>query len=218
MANFIQLQQRVSKRLIDASNTAVSADDVRDAINDAVDYWKFRRFWFNTVRDTDALTAQSGVIPLPVDFLVPLSDDAGFEVEWSNMRYTLAKLDQAQYDALWLGNGYGLPRFYANNAGVYSVYPLPDQAYTIRRNYIKNYVALNLDADINDFTNYAPRLITFWALANLYRDFRQDDKMSDAFFNSAQSEYQNLLVMTTKSNATGGLAIDGNLTGDNYVW
>lgn len=218
MATFIQLQERVSRRLLDASNTAVSEDDVKDSINDAIDYWKFRRFWFNTVRDTDTLTAQSGVIPLPVDFLVPLSDDAGFEVEWSNMRYPLAKLDQAQYDGIWRGNGYGLPRFYANNAGVYSVFPLPDQDYTIRRNYLKTYVALNLDADTNDFTIYAPRLTTYWALANLFRDFRQDDKMSDAFFNSAQLEYQNLLVMTTKSNATGGLSIDTQLTGESYVW
>lgn len=218
MATFAQLQTRVSKRLLDAFQTAVSESDVKDAINDAVDYWKFRRFWFNTVRDTDTLTAQSGVIPLPTGFLVPLSDDAGFEIEWSNMRYILRKLDQAQYDGVWLGNGYGLPRFYANNAGVYSVYPLPDRDYTIRRNYLKDYVPLNLDADTNDFTIFAPRLITFWALANLYRDFRQDDKMSDAFFNSAQTEYQNLLVMTTKSNATGGLALQSQLIGDSNDW
>lgn len=207
MATFLQLQTAVSKKLLDPSNTAVALSDVKEAINNAVDYWKFRRFWFNTVRDSASLTAQSGTIPIPTDFLVPFSDDNGFTIEYSNMRYPLKKVGQQQYDGLWLGNGYGLPSVYANLSGSYQCYPLPDRAYTIRRNYLKEYTALSADGDTNDFTTYAPRLIEYWALANAHRDFRQDATMSDAFFNSAQAEYNNLSIMTAKSNATGSLAI-----------
>lgn len=207
MSTFLQLQQRVSKRLLDPSNVAVALSDVKEAINDAVDYWKFRRFWFNTVRDTGTMTAQSGIIPLPDDFLVPFQENAGFEIEYSNMRYPLKKVNQSTYDGLWLGNGYGLPLFYSNLAGVYHAYPLPDQAYTVRRNYLKDYVDLVDDLDTNDFTDEAPRLIENWSLANLHMDFRQDEKMSEAYYNATQDEYKNLQIMTTKSNATGGLTL-----------
>lgn len=213
MATFLQLQQRVSKRLLDPSNAAVALSDVKEAINEAIEYWKFRRFWFNTVRDTGTMTAQSGVIPVPDDFLVPFMEDGGFEIEYSNMRYPLRKLNQASYDGLWLGNGYGLPLYYANLAGVYNAYPLPDRAYTVRRNYLKDYVALSADGDTNDFTTHGAKLIEYWALTDLHRDFRQDPKMSDAYYESAQDEYKNLQVMTTKSNATGGLVLHSHLGG-----
>ncbi len=213
MATFQELQQRVSARLLDPSNIAVALSVVQQSINDAVDYWKFKRFWFNTERDTATMTIQDGTIPLPDDFLVPFTDDSGFEIEYSNMRYPLKKISQTMYDGMWLGNGYGLPQYYANMAGEYEVYPLPDRAYTVRRNYLKDYDALSANADTNDFTTNAPRLIEYWALANLHRDIRQDEKMSDAFFNSAQDEYKNLQTMTTKSNATGGLTIHSSLGG-----
>lgn len=197
--------------MLDPANTAVALSDVSYAINDAVNYWKFKRFWFNTARATGTMTEEDGTIPLPSDFLVPAFDDGGFEIEYSNMRYPLKKLNQPMYDATWLGNGYGLPQWYSNLSGEYATYPLPDRAYTVRSNYLKNYEALAGASDTNDFTNNADRLIMNWALANLYRDFRQDPVMSEAFFNSAQTEYQNLQVMTKKSNATGGLTIYGSL-------
>lgn len=213
MATFLQLQQRVSRRLLDPSNVAVALEDVKLAINEAIEYWKFRRFWFNTVRDTGTMTIQDSTIPLPSDFLVPFQDDGGFEIEYSNMRYPLAKLNQQAYDGIWLGNGYGLPLYYANLSGVYHTYPIPDRAYTVRRNYLKDYAELVNNSDSNDFTTYGSKLTEYWALADLHRDFRQDPKMSDAYYESAQDEYKNLQIMTAKSNATGGLTLHSHLGG-----
>lgn len=207
MATFVQVTTAVSKKLLDPNNTAVALSDVQDAVNESVAYWKFKRFWFNTVRDSATLTPQVGSIPLPTNFLVPFLDDGGFEIEYSNARYLLRKLDQTTYDGLWLGNGYGRPSYYSNLSGTYNVYPLPDQAYTIRRNYLEDYPALTVDGDTNDFLTNANLLIQYWTLAKMFRDNRQDSTMSEAFFNSAQDEYANLSIMTTKSNATGGLLL-----------
>lgn len=207
MATFAEIQSSVSKRLLDPDNTAVSSADVAASINSAISYWKFRRFWFNEVRDSATMTQSIGTIPLPDNFLVPVSDDDGFAIEYSNMRYPLRKISQQDYDSIYLNNGYGLPRSYARIGQNYEVFWLPDQNYTISRHYLKDYEPLVADGDTNDFTTYADRLIMLWALANLSGELRQDDKMEAYYRAASKDEYTNLNIMTGKSNGTGRLSI-----------
>lgn len=207
MATFGEMQTSVSKRLLDPSNTSVSASDVALALNDAIKYWKFRRFWFNEVFDSATLTTQDGTIPLSSDFLVPSTQGDGFVIEYSNLRYPLEKLTQQEYDAMYLSNGYGLPRWYARVGTDYEVYPLPDRDYTIKRHYLKDYKVIaqeNYNAK-NDFTDYADRLLILWSCANLIAEFRQDEKMESYFRSAATDEFNNLQVMTRKSNSSGSL-------------
>jgi hypothetical protein len=216
MATFAELKQQVSLRLIDPNNESVSAASVGLAINDAIAYWKFRRFWFNEVRDTGTIAYQTSVIPLPSDFLVPTKDDAAFSINYSNLRYPLTKITAQQFDALFLTNGYGLPVWYARtklDGGLeqYQVYPIADRDYEVLRDYLKNYVALSADSDTNDFTAYAPRLITLWSLANLSAELRQDDKMEAYYRRASQDEYRQLQVMSDKSNSSGSIAIHSAL-------
>jgi hypothetical protein len=181
---------------------------VAGAINDAISYWKFRRFWFNEVSDQATLTAQSGSFPYPNDFLVPAVDDDGFNIAYSNMRYPLKKISMQIYDGMFLNNGYGIPRYYARiGSDNFQCYPLPDQDYLVNRHYIKDYADLVNLTDTNDFTLYADRLILLWACANLSAELRQDDKMESYFRSAAQDEYKNLQVMTDKSNSPGKLTI-----------
>jgi hypothetical protein len=202
----------VSKRLLDPSNTSVSLDDVGAAINDSIAYWKFRRFWFNEVYDTATLTAQDPNFPYPTDFLVPSMDSGGFNIQYGNIIYPLSKITQAQFDGLFLTNGYGLPSWYARVGQEYKCYPIPDQAYVVGRHYLRDYAALANDGDTNDFTDNASRLINLWALANLSAELRQDDKMETYYRSASDDEYQNLLVMTRKSNASGKIVINSFLT------
>jgi len=213
MPTFSQMKTYVSKRLLDPNNTAVSSDDVGEAINASISYWKFRRFWFNEVSDTATLTAQDPSFPYPADFLVPATDDDGFNIQYSNMRYPLDKISQAQFDGLFLDNGFGIPRWYARiGSDEFQCYPIPDQNYTVARHYLRDYAPLVLDADTNDFTDFASRLINLWALANLSAELRQDDKMEAYYRSASNDEYDNLLVMTRKSNASGKLTISSFLT------
>lgn len=205
MATFGDIQLAVSKRLLDPSNQAVSLSDVASSINDAIRYWKFRRFWFNEVYDSVTLTYQVGTIPMTGDILVPSLQDDGFAIEYSSIRYPLAKVNQQDYDAVFEENGYGLPYLYARVGQDFEVYPLPDRAYTLKRHYLKEYAPLVIPADTNDFTDFADRLIMLWSCANLTAEFRQDDKMETYYRSAAKDEYNQLGVMTRKSNSSGRL-------------
>jgi len=207
MATFAEMQTAISERLLDPSNTAVSVANVAASINEAIGYWKFRRFWFNTASDSDTLTAQDPIIPLPDDFLVELPMNAGFVIEYNDMRYPLIKKNPREYDEVYLANGYGLPTIYTLKAGVYYCYYLPDQAYTVRRWYLKTYDDLVDDSDTNDFTDNAANMLIYWALSKLYAELRQDDKMEAYYSARALDEYNNLQVRSEKANSTGHLTI-----------
>lgn len=207
MATFADLQTKVSSRLLDPNGQAVSSADVAAAINDSISYWKYRAFWFNTVYDSGTMTLQDGTIPLPSDFLCPATDDGAFQIEYSEQRFILCKLNSEQYNAKYRGNGYGRPQFYARIGQSYEVYPLPDRAYTIKRSYLKDYAALSNGTDTNDFTTNAGRLIVLWSVANLIAELRQDEKMESYFRNAAEDQYRQLTVMTDKSDGTGSLEV-----------
>lgn len=208
MANFGEMTTYVSKRLIDPTNTAVDKSDVQGAINDAIAYWKFRRFWFNEVSDTAVLTSQDPSFPYPDNFLVPSVDDDGFAIEYGNVRYPMVKQTMQVYDALFLANGYGLPKWYARIGNErYKCYPIPDRDYTVHRHYLKNYAALTNDSDTNDFTDNASRLINLWALGNLITELRQDNDSGNYYRAATQDEYRNLRVLTDKMNGSGKLTI-----------
>jgi hypothetical protein len=211
MATFQQIQQSVSKRLLDANNTAISVADVAASINDAIRYWKTRRFWFNEEYYTGTLVAQDATIPLPSDFLVTATDYDGFVIHYSSMRYPLTKITQQQYDGIFLDNGFGLPYCYARMGQDYQVYFSPDRDYEFVAHYLKDYVDLVDPNETNDFTDYADRLITLWTCANMSAEFRQDDKMEGYYRKAAEDEYRQLGVRTAKSNASGRLTIRSTL-------
>lgn len=195
----------MSKRLLDPDNTAVSLPDVASAINDAVRYWKYKRLWFNEGYSSTVAVLHDPIIPLPSDFLVPSTDNDGFNIQYSAMRYPLKKITQSQYDSIYLTNGFGLPRMYARVGSDYVMYPKPDRTYDVNCHYLKNYAPLVNAGDTNDFTDNADRLLTLWACANLIAEFRQDEKMETYFRKASMDEYNELQLMTRKSNASGTL-------------
>ena len=126
MATFGEICSNVSQRLLDPNNVAISSQNVADAVNDAIRYWKYRRFWFNEVSDSATIAKGDAVLPF-VDngILVPTMQDDGFNIQYSGMRYLLLKITQAVYDNLWLEKGNGIPMYYARVGQEYRVYPIP---------------------------------------------------------------------------------------------
>ncbi len=211
MATFGQMQTYVSARLLDPNNTAVSSDQVANAINDALRYWKIRRFWFNTASMDLTLTQGDPLIPLPDDFLVELPMNDGFVIAYGSMRWPLIKKNPREYDDVYLTGGTGLPQIYTVKAGDYFCYFIPDQNYTIRVYYLKQYDDMVDSADTNEFTENAERLLELWALANLSAELRQDDKMETYYRNAALDEYKNLGVFNAKVNSPGHLSLHSYL-------
>lgn len=212
MATFGQMQTWVSKRLQDPNNTAVSASDVGELLNEALAYWKNTRFWFNEVTDLTVLTQGDPAIPLPADWLCPSIDNA-FVIEYSGIRYPLAKLSEVLYQAGYLSNGIGQPFYFARQADTeYQVYPIPDRNYDLRRFYLRDYAPFVDPNDTNVFSEKATNLLQYTAAAWGSRDFRQDIAMHDVFWTQAERELKSLLVTTRKDNATGSLTLTSFLS------
>lgn len=209
MPTFGTLKTTVSRKLLDPNNTAVSASDVGTAVNDSINYWKFRRYWFNESSATATMTSQVSDITslLPSDFLVELPEN-GFTIPFDNITYELDKVSPQEFDRESITNGYGLPYIYTWRAGVYSVYWVPQQAYSLNIYYLKDYVPLVNASDTNDFTTYADQLITYETLGRLMGEDRQDLEMNNTYSAKADREYRSLTQRAFKQTGSGSLAVE----------
>lgn len=210
MATFGELVTEASKKLLDTSNTAVTAADVANSINDAIKYRKKQRYWFNETVATLTLSDGVGTVTLPSDFLVENPRNA-LTVLYNTVKYDVMKVKPEDFDA-GDATGTGMPFIYTYRGRVMEVYYIPDQDYTAYLRYQKDYDAFATDGSAdntsNDFTTYADRLILYDALSRLHGENRQDEKMFAYYSARAQVEHQNLLNETNRHNSTGSLSID----------
>lgn len=236
MPTFGALQTKISKKLIDAGQTAISGSDVGDAINDAQHFWKFRRFWFNERQTTltmdvnDPFVFMSGsnnpavanypLAPvLPSTFLYEFPED-GFVIYYSQSRYVMKKKNPKVFDEQAIGSitgtsstgsGAGLPFIYTFRHQSYEFYFYPNIAYSLVCNYITDYADLANASDTNDFTNYAARVLLYEALSHLYGENRQDEQQEGTYFQKAEREYQNLKMRGFQNQETGELVTENIL-------
>ena len=200
------IRTAIAKRLFDTSNTAISAADITSAINDAIRTWKFRRYWFNTMTSNITLSSGSVTLTPPSDFLIEIPR-GGFTIDYGNTKWPLKKVKPLDYSEMD-NQSNGLPRIYEWVGGVYSVYYIPDQAYTVICRYLEDYDDLSADGDSNDFTNNATDLITYDALSKLHGELRQDEKMESYYSARANNEHKILNRFTNKHTASGELSVE----------
>lgn len=209
MATFGELVTEASLKIVDTSNTAVSSVNVANSLNDAIKFWKRKRFWFNETVSTLTLSEGVGTVQLPSDFLIENPRNA-LTVLYNSVKYDVMKLNPQDFDA-GDATGTGMPYLYTYRGRVMEVYYIPDQDYTAYLRYQKDYDAFATDGSAantsNDFTTYADRLILYDALSRLMAENRQDDR-AEYYATRAQVEYQNLLNETNRHNSTGSNAID----------
>lgn len=200
----------IAKRLIDDGNTSVSRQDIQIAINEAISYYKHKRFWFNE-RTYDVLLSEGDTqVDLPEDFLLDLPRNTLSIVE-SGDTYEVRKKPPAVFNSMIYNTGTGRPTIYMLQTGVMSIYPFPDREYTGTLNYIKDYddfsTSGTADNTTNDFISLAGNLIRNEALSRLHMELRQDEKMASAFSLLAERELSSLMGRTNKLNKTGTLTI-----------
>lgn len=220
-ATFSVLQTRVAKRLIDPNSIAVSITDVQQAINDAIGFWKTRKFFFNQattnltmdINDPYVRGPASGVISgypgapqLPSNFLVE-DQDNGFVIPYNQLRYTMQKMPPLLYDAENIA-GVGLPFIYTFRNGNYEFYWYPQIAYPLSVYYLKDYPDLVNPTDTNDFTTFAANLVVYEAVSRVLSDVRLDDERAGKFKARADEEYDNIKGRSFKQNASGQMTTD----------
>ena len=212
MATFGELQTRASARLKDPDNTSVSASDVANVLNDAIQYWEKERFWFNEFEEPVTLTINDPAFVLAANTPLYLFKEDGVVINYANARWPLKKVSPAEYDGMNT-QGRGLPFAWTERNEGYEVYFYPDVAYTAVVRGIKAYTPFATDGsannDTNDFTIEAPDLILYEALSRLFGEFRQDPKMETYYANRAINEKKNLKLQTRRRKGTGRIKVEG---------
>lgn len=201
MATLAELRQRVSDRLIDPNNTAVSPARVTASINDALSYYARKEFHFNRAQSNTTLTVGNPVIPLPVDFYQEVLPNT-FVLYDGNTRFPLEKVNPTEYDNINIVDTNGIPTIYKYDTGVFKCFPYPDRAFIVTVSYIKSYPVLVNDTDTNDFTVYGDKLLMYDALSRLSAELRQDDKMEAYYSGRAKDEYKSLIAQTNYRNVS----------------
>lgn len=199
-----QIRSEVQERLQDPNGTSISAASVDGVINDSINYYKNRHYWFNEASTNITLTASDPVVPsIPSDFLVELPV-GGLTLSYAAARYPLQKITSQLYDNMnYQGNG--LPRFYVYRNSNFELYFYPDRDYTLVLRYLKDYTALSADGDNNDFTNNAGLMIRYDALSRLYAEYKQDEKMEAYYTAKRDDEERNLLRRSNHNTGSGTL-------------
>lgn len=220
---FGSLQAKVSKKLIDANQTAVAGSDVADALNDALHYWKQKRFWFNEGQaiitmdpndpyvlgygNTNTLYPNAPV--LPQNFLYEFEKD-GFVINYSKLSYRFRKVNPAEYDDANI-EGIGVPYLYCYRNGNYEFYFYPNIPYSMTVNYVQDVPDMANLTDTNIFTVNADRLLIYEALSHLYGENRQDADSANMYAARAEREARLLKTRSSNNNASGHLSIESIL-------
>jgi len=211
MATLGQMKSTIGDVLQDTSFMSISASSVTSVINDAISYYKNRRYWFNEIKTDLTTTVGNPVLAgVPSDFLREI-ERGGLSIVYGNSIYSLAKVSTESYDILDNG-GSGLPRVYTYRNNQIELYTYPDAAYTLRLRYIKDYAELSQDSDTNDFMTHADRMVRYNALSRIYAEYKQDEKMEAYYTAKADDEEKNLLK---RSNALSG---SGTLVKDSFLF
>ena len=211
MATFGAVKTAIARRLFDDSNTAVTDIEIGTAINEAIRKWKSQRFWFNATDADLTISEDDTELTLPDDFLIDIPRNA-VTIQYNQETYRVQKYPPARFDALHRTNSPGRPLYYCNRDGSLEISPIPDQDYSGKIYYLRDYDDFatdgSADATTNGFLTEAQMLIQNEALANLHGEMRQDEKMEERYARRVQIEYNSLKARTNKLLRTGTLTIE----------
>lgn len=204
MTTLATLKANISLRLKDENNVRVSAASVTSSINQAINFWKRKPFWFNEFEES--ITISSNSFSLVTNTPLFLFKNDGVVIEENDQRYPLTKVSSDEYDRM-NNEGTGRPFAWVYRNDGFECFFYPDQSYTAVCRGLKDYAALSADGDSNDFTTETQDLIEYEALARLHGEVLQDSNMQTYFSGMATREYDNLMDFDGEKNSTGRLQV-----------
>jgi len=207
MATLAQLRVRISRKMKDPNNTGISASTVDDEINRAIRFYRNRRFWFNVEEATITLVAGTQAVPSVPSTLVSELQVNGLMLIDSQIKIDLRKLPQDDFFESD-DDQTGRPHSYTYKNGAFLLLPIPQQAYTLKLQYLESYADLSADGDTNDFTDNAEDLLMLHALKNLYAEDKDDPQYAARFSELEAAELSALRERSGNLTGTGALQID----------
>lgn len=209
MATLAEIRNSIAVKLQDETNQGVSAASITAAVNDAIDYYKNERFWFNEAVSTITLTQGNPVVPnIPADFLVEL-EDGGLSILYNQITYPIYKRPSALFDAENI-QGNGIPYIYTYRNKAFELYYYPQTNYALTLRYLRDYADLSDTSPTNAFTENAATMIVYDALSRIYAELKQDEKMESYYSARAANEKSNLMKRSSALTGTGRLTLYSN--------
>jgi len=208
MATFGELKTKIANRLKDPSNIAVTDSQLGDVINESIQFWSKRRYWFNEFEETKALVSNDPVIPALTTTPLYIFKDGGMTINYASTRWPLTKISPSEYDDI-NDQGRGIPFAYTFRNDQYEVYYYPEQTFNLVVRGVEKYADLSASGNSNDFTINAPDLILYEALSRTYAEFRQDEKMESYYQARALNEHKAITARTSRNNSSGRLNVRG---------
>lgn len=206
MATLGQLKERILSKLDDGDIQHPTTAQVTDQINSTIEYYEVNAFWFSEAISNPTLTIGDAVVPLPSDFKQLIEPNAVVIVE-SQVSWPLQHITPLQYDSINT-EALGLPRYYTFRNGQLELLFFPDKVYVLDLFYRKSFADLDDDADSNDFTNKAARLIEYKTLTDLLRDYRADFERAAVYEQRAEVEFNKIKKETYNRTSTGNLVTE----------
>ena len=201
MATLAQMITRIADRLLDPNHTAITEVQIREAVNEAIDFHKQETFWFNEFEETVTLTADSKVLSLTTNTPLEIYEEGGVVIDYGSLYWNVRKVSTQKYDSEST-QATGLPYMWTYRNDAFELYFIPDQAYSCIVRGIKDYTAFDEtgtdDNTSTDFTTEGERLIRYTALAYLAADYRHDNEMASKFEERADLELTKLIDKTAQ--------------------
>lgn len=206
MATLSELRTRLANKLSDGQLLRPTSAQIDQAVNASIDFYENRYFWFQEALEALTTVAGNGTLTgVPTEFKYQTHPNSLVLLK-NNYRYELQAISPVEFDAIANDIDNGLPKYYTYRNGAFEITPLPDDAYTVNLYYYKSYVDLVDDADENDFTNYATRLIEYKTLLDLIEDYKSEDTRQATYKMKLKDEEDTIENETYNRTATGKIS------------
>ena len=177
-----QMQARIQNEVLGL----ITADDVKNAIQDAIAEYERETFWFNSVRIFGDVTGSNSNLQtavgqefyssqdLPVLTQVPHISKVlifAFNNRYELKERTYQWMDDVSLSPTWNG----LPDSWCWQSGALRLYPIPNGIYPLVLDVTTRFQPLVNDSDYNVWTNRAEWLVRTEAKRVLFRNITRDE-------------------------------------------
>lgn len=183
------------------NRTDLTAETKR-AVAGAVRFYERQRFWFNEASTQSVTVASSANFNLPADFLVldRLRYPAG---PWS-----LIEVDLHTMQDMRNGSATGKPTHFTIYAGSFTLYPTPDNSYSLTVAYVRQLPILSATtatASTNDWFSAAEDLIVFHATKLMWANVLRNTEEALKYAELERRAYQMLLAANEQRVPSSGM-------------
>jgi hypothetical protein len=173
MTNLATMRSRIDNELVRGGTMTT---EINEAIRQAIDHYKYRRWWFNESTLTGATVIGQEYLSPPATFLS--LDSLRMDNPSTGDDYPLKPADFARFEQWSENSGAndGKPLYFVEYKSQYRLYPIPDAVYTLIWAGLVDLGTPTADSDTSAWFTTAETLIRARAKAIVQIDHLRDER------------------------------------------